>query len=36
MCKIMEKMESIHESFINGQGKQAVKQIKKYGEYDFF
>ncbi len=29
-------MEEIHESFINGQRKQAVRQIQEYGLYDFF
>ena len=29
-------VEDIHESFVNGQREQAVKQIKRYGAYDFF
>jgi hypothetical protein len=29
-------IDQIHESIINGQGKQAVKQIEEYGVYDFF
>ena len=29
-------IEEIHESLVNGQRRQMVEQIKKYGEYDFF
>ena len=29
-------IETIHESLVNGQRKQMVKQIKEYGLYDFF
>ena len=29
-------IETIHESLINGQKEQAIKQIKKYGVYPFF
>ena len=30
------KIETIHESLVNGQRKQMVNQIKKYGLYDFW
>ena len=30
------KIEKIHSSLVNGQRRQMVKQIKEYGEYDFF
>lgn len=29
-------IEEIHESLVNGQRKQMVKQIKTYGLYDFW
>ena len=29
-------LETIHESFVNGNKYQAVKQIKEYGIHDFF
>jgi len=29
-------IETIHESLVNGQREQMVKQIKRYGKYDFF
>jgi hypothetical protein len=29
-------IEEIHLSFVNGQNKQAHRQIKEYGLYDFF
>ena len=29
-------LEKIHESFANGQGKQAVELIDEYGLYDFW
>ena len=29
-------VEQIHESFVNGQRRQAVKQIVEYGNYDFW
>ena len=29
-------IETIHESMINGQRKQAVRQMEEYGMYDFF
>ena len=29
-------IESIHESYINGQRRQMVKQIDEYGLYDFW
>jgi hypothetical protein len=29
-------IEQIHESIVNGQRKQAVKQMEDYGMYDFF
>ena len=29
-------IETIHESLINGQRRQMVNQIEKYGKYDFF
>ena len=32
----MKKIENIHNSLINGQRKQAVKQIDDYGKYDFW
>ena len=30
------KIETIHESLVNGQRKQMVKQIDEYGLYDFW
>ena len=30
------KLEAIHESLVNGQRQQMVKQIKEYGLYDFW
>jgi hypothetical protein len=30
------KIETIHESLVNGQRRQMVEQIKEYGLYDFF
>lgn len=30
------KLETIHESLVNGQRQQMVKQIKEYGLYDFW
>ena len=30
------KIETIHESLVNGQRKQMVKQIEEYGLYDFW
>ena len=30
------KLETIHESLVNGQRQQMVKQIDEYGLYDFF
>lgn len=30
------KLEGIHESLVNGQRQQMVKQIKVYGLYDFW
>jgi hypothetical protein len=32
----MYTIEEIHESIVNGQRKQAVRQMEKYGMYDFF
>ena len=32
----MAKVRDIHESLVNGQRRQMVKQIERYGEYDFF
>lgn len=29
-------IEQIHESMVNGQRKQAVRQMEDYGMYDFF
>lgn len=29
-------IEEIHESLVNGQRKQAVRQIDEYGNYDFW
>jgi hypothetical protein len=29
------KIEQIHESMMNGQGRQAVEQMNEYGVYDF-
>jgi hypothetical protein len=29
-------IETIHESLVNGQRQQMVKQIKEYGLYDFW
>ena len=31
-----KKLEEIHESLVNGQRKQMVKQIDEYGLYDFW
>lgn len=31
-----KKLEEIHESLVNGQRKQMVKQIQTYGTYDFW
>jgi len=31
-----EQINAIHESLINGQGRQAVKQMQDYSMYDFF
>ena len=31
----LKDIEQIHESMINGQGKQAVEQMTEYGDYDF-
>ena len=31
-----ELLENIHESLVNGQRKQMVRQIDDYGLYDFF
>lgn len=31
-----EQLQTIHDSFINGQSKQAVRQIDEYGLYDFW
>jgi hypothetical protein len=31
-----QQMEEIHESFVNGQGRQLVEQIDDYGLYDFW
>ena len=31
-----QQINAIHESLINGQGKQAVKQMQGYSMYDFF
>ena len=31
-----DKLETIHESLVNGQRQQMVKQIKAYGLYDFW
>ena len=31
-----EELEIIHESLVNGQRKQMVKQIDEYGLYDFW
>lgn len=30
------EIETIHESLVNGQRRQMVKQIKQYGLYDFW
>ena len=30
------KVSTIHESLVNGQRQQMVKQIQEYGLYDFF
>ena len=30
------KIETIHDSLVNGQRKQMVEQINEYGLYDFF
>lgn len=30
------RLETIHESLVNGQRQQMVKQIKEYGLYDFW
>ena len=32
----MKEIQEIHESLINGQRKQMVNQIDKYGNYDFW
>jgi len=32
----MHTIEEIHESLVNGQRKQMVKQIDAYGVYDFW
>lgn len=32
----MNRIEEIHMSLVNGQRRQMVEQIKKYGKYDFF
>jgi hypothetical protein len=32
----MKEIREIHTSLVNGQNKQAVNQIDKYGLYDFF
>jgi hypothetical protein len=31
-----EQLQKIHDSFVNGQKRQAVGWIKEYGLYDFF
>lgn len=31
-----QQINAIHESMINGQRKQAVKQMEEYSLYDFF
>jgi hypothetical protein len=31
-----QQINAIHESILNGQGKQAVKQMQDYSMYDFF
>jgi hypothetical protein len=31
-----QQINAIHESLINGQGKQAVTQMQDYSMYDFF
>jgi hypothetical protein len=32
----MQALSEIHDSFVNGQIKQAVKQMDEYSMYDFF
>ena len=32
----MPDVETIHESLVNGQRRQMVKQIQEYGLYDFW
>jgi hypothetical protein len=32
----LEQIEQIHESFINGQNRQAIEQAINYGFYDFW
>jgi hypothetical protein len=31
-----QQINAIHESFVNGQGKQAVEQMQSYSMCDFF
>ena len=36
MTVLQDRIRAIHLSFQDGQGKQAVELIDKYGLYDFF
>jgi len=31
-----DQLQEVHESMVNGQRHQAVKEMKSYGLYDFF